>query len=450
MIANAKDAQTSPALAALVLALLTGATTFAPASAAQFSTIYTFTGGADGAYPAIGLLRGEDGSLYGATEGDGHGFWGTVFRLNPPKHPGDPWTKDNLYAFGGKRDGAYPWTRLIFDMDTGALLGTTAGDDGHGDLGTIFRLVPPKKKGKPWTEQIIHRFTGGTDSGFPYDGLVQDPSNGAIYGTAYGDSVLGDFGTVFGYTPDLLHKNWSETLHYNFTGLPNNGAFPEAGLVLGQAGVLYGTTFGGGTGNNKCDVAYVGGYLSGCGVVFSMHIASGQFENLFEGSATGDPSFLGYGELLLDDASNIYGTSVAGGKLGNCKLGNGLTCGTVYTLAPEAGTKATVIQGLTGQNSGQSESGLIWDITRTVLFGTTTLGGPGHCKFNGIKHGCGEVFKLVHDGDKWVYVPVYSFQGGADGYRPHDLVIDSEGTLYGEAELGGINGRGTIFKIESP
>ena len=86
----------------------------------------------------------------------------------------------------------------------------------------------PKKKGKPWTETVLHRFGGGSDGGFPYDGLVQDPATGTIYGTTYGDTMLGDFGTVFGYTPDTFHTRWDETLHYSFTGEEGNGAFAEA------------------------------------------------------------------------------------------------------------------------------------------------------------------------------------------------------------------------------
>ncbi|HTT97060.1 MAG TPA: choice-of-anchor tandem repeat GloVer-containing protein [Rhizomicrobium sp.] len=423
----------------------------AASAAPQFSVIHTFTGGTDGAYPTIGLLRGADGSLYGTTEGgDVKSTFGTVFKLSPPVHDGASWTKTNLYAFQGRKDGAYPWTRLIFDGNTAALLGTTAGDDGHGDIGTIFRLAPPKHDGNPWTEQILHRFKGGTDSGFPYDGLVQDPATGAIYGTAYGNSGSGDFGTVFGYTPDIQHKNWSETLHYNFTAMEGNGAFPEAGLVLGSGGLLYGTTLGGGAQDDSCFTNGVGGFIPGCGTVFSVNVATGEANFLLLPSfTTKQPVYFSYGELLLDDNSNIFGLSQGGAfPLDKCKLKNHTTCGTVFTMLPESDTKAKVISKLIGANSGQSEGGLIWNQAKTVLYGTTTIGGPG-CDADK-KYGCGVVFKLTQDGKDWDYSVIYAFTGGADGYRARDLVIDGNGTLYGEAELGGANGVGTVFKIETP
>jgi uncharacterized repeat protein (TIGR03803 family) len=423
----------------------------AVSAAPQFSVLYTFTGDVDGAYPTIGLLRGGDGSLYGTTEGgDKKGTFGTVFKLSPPAHDGDAWTKTNLYAFQGRTDGAYPWTRLIFDMSTGALLGTTAGDDGHGDIGTIFRLAPPKKNGKPWTEQIIHRFQGGTDSGFPYDGLAQDPATGAIYGTAYGNSGSGDFGSVFGYTPDIQHKTWSETLHYNFTAEEGNGAFPEAGLVLGSGGLLYGTTLGGGNPDGSCRTNGLGGFVIGCGTVFSVNVATGQTNFLLLPSFTKhEPAYLSYGELLLDDDSNIFGVSEAGAfPLDKCGFKQRDTCGTVFTMLPESETHAKIIAKLLGPRTGQSEGGLIWNQTKTAMFGTTAIGGP-KCDADK-KYGCGVVFKLTRDGKDWVYSEVYAFTGGADGYRARDLVIDENGTLYGEAEYGGANGVGTIFKIENP
>jgi hypothetical protein len=395
-------------------------------------------------------LRGSDGSLYGTTEGsDVKGAFGTVFQLSPPAHNGDPWTKTTLYTFQGRKDGAYPWTRLIFDGDTGALLGTTAGDDGHGDVGTIFRLAPPRRKGKPWTEQIIHRFQGGTDSGFPYDGLVQDPETGTIYGTAYGNSALNDFGTLYGYTPDASHAHWTETFHYNFTGSDGNGAFPEAGLTLGSGGILYGTTLGGGAATSPCEVASVGGVVQGCGSIFSVDTSTQQVHFLLASSGSRQPIFFSYGELLLDDASNIYGVSDAGGQpIRKCHLPGDTSCGTAFTLPPQSGTTATVIANFTGANSAESEGGLIWNKTKTVLYGTTTMGGPGCGAAR--KFGCGVVFKLTQDGKKWDYAIVYAFTGAADGYRARDLVIDDDGTLYGEAELGGANGVGTIFKIETP
>jgi hypothetical protein len=52
-----------------------------------------------------------------------------------------------------------------------------------------------------------------------------------------------------------------ETVLHNFTGYPNDGAYPIAGLIADKEGALYGTTQEGG--NNGCN-----GY--GCGTVFKL------------------------------------------------------------------------------------------------------------------------------------------------------------------------------------
>src|SRR5579871_1354214 len=52
------------------------------------TTLYSFSGGADGSQPYAGLVRGYGGELYGTTQYGGTGFNqlgnGTVFSLRPP------------------------------------------------------------------------------------------------------------------------------------------------------------------------------------------------------------------------------------------------------------------------------------------------------------------------------------------------------------------------------
>jgi len=61
--------------------------TYGPGSVLKISTngalttLYSFTGTNDGAYPNAGLVQGSDGSFYGTTFNGGAGGAGTVFRL---------------------------------------------------------------------------------------------------------------------------------------------------------------------------------------------------------------------------------------------------------------------------------------------------------------------------------------------------------------------------------
>ncbi len=53
-------------------------------------------------------------------------------------------------------------------------------------VGTVFSLTPPSSMGGPWTETVLHAFTGsfagGSDGSYPLGGLTVG-KNGILYGT---------------------------------------------------------------------------------------------------------------------------------------------------------------------------------------------------------------------------------------------------------------------------
>jgi len=63
--------------AAIVLLLALAITS----PAQTLTTLYSFTGGKDGAVPYAGLVQGSDGNFYGTTVVGGTGGAGTVFKL---------------------------------------------------------------------------------------------------------------------------------------------------------------------------------------------------------------------------------------------------------------------------------------------------------------------------------------------------------------------------------
>ena len=76
----------------------------------DLTTLYTFTGGGDGGYPTGGLARDDAGDLYGATDLEGNGTgapFGTVFKLAPDG------TLTTLYTFTGKADGGDPTGNVL-------------------------------------------------------------------------------------------------------------------------------------------------------------------------------------------------------------------------------------------------------------------------------------------------------------------------------------------------
>jgi len=210
------------------------------------AVLYTFTGGLDGGTPVAGVISDTKGVLYGTAASGGQYNGGVVFRLSPPK-PGGIWTEKVLHSFKGGTDGSLPLAGLIFD-NLGALYGTTwAGGQRSGGscCGMVFQLKPPLSGTGPWTENVLHRFTGASDSAAPSAGLIFD-SNGALYGTTAGYGP-NDHGNIFQLSPPSSGTGpWTETILHTFTG-GSDGAQPEASLIFDSTGALYGTTHFGGS-----------------------------------------------------------------------------------------------------------------------------------------------------------------------------------------------------------
>jgi uncharacterized repeat protein (TIGR03803 family) len=88
------------------------------ASAQTYTVLHTFSGGADGGYPAGKLVRDSAGNLYGTTSTGGASGLGTLFRL-------DAKGKETvLHNFTGGTDGKNPASGVLRDA-AGNLYGTT-------------------------------------------------------------------------------------------------------------------------------------------------------------------------------------------------------------------------------------------------------------------------------------------------------------------------------------
>ena len=151
------------------------------------TTLYSFTGGADGAGP-YGPVLYKDGVIYGTTVDGGASGFGTVYQVN---NSNGTWQESVLYSFQSGEDGSYPCCGVVMDS-MGNLYGTNEGD-------TIFKLT---NSGDQWTESNAWSFNG-QDGSIPYSRLVWD-SHGNLYGTtAYGGDYCGDggCGTIFKFTP---------------------------------------------------------------------------------------------------------------------------------------------------------------------------------------------------------------------------------------------------------
>ncbi len=103
-----------------------------PASGAE-KIAYAFQNNGDGATP-IGNLASIGGILFGVTQVGGANIYGSIFALNPATG-----ALTSLYSFTGGSDGANPYGGLIaFD---GVLYGTTQVGGANRD-GTVFSVAP--------------------------------------------------------------------------------------------------------------------------------------------------------------------------------------------------------------------------------------------------------------------------------------------------------------------
>jgi uncharacterized repeat protein (TIGR03803 family) len=204
------------------------------------SVIYEFTGGMDGQFPSLqNLTFGADGKLYGTTRGGGTYGSGVVFRLTPTSS--GPWTQTILHTFTGGIDGGGPNGGLIFD-NTGNLYGTTSSGGSskcYPGCGVVFKLTPTRSG--PWIERDLYVFQNGEE---PYGGLIFGPA-GSLYGTTYLGGASGS-GTVFKLSPTTSGP-WTETVLHSFAGFPADGEWPHGTLLQDSSGNLFGTAFFGGT-----------------------------------------------------------------------------------------------------------------------------------------------------------------------------------------------------------
>jgi uncharacterized repeat protein (TIGR03803 family) len=114
--------------------------------------------------------------------------------------------------------------------------------------GAVYSLIPPTSAGGAWTGYTLHEFTTTGDGNGPLGGLAIG-SKGVLYGTTFyggtSTACMNGCGTVFSVTPSSSGTSGTEALLYSFTG-GMDGSGPQATLAISHDGTLYGTTEGGG------------------------------------------------------------------------------------------------------------------------------------------------------------------------------------------------------------
>jgi uncharacterized repeat protein (TIGR03803 family) len=242
--------------------------------------------------------------------------------------------------------------------------------------------------------------------------------HGDLFGTSEQGGDEG-FGAVF----KLTHTGgvWKESTLHSFHEF-KDGYDPHDGLVMDQAGSLYGTTMKGG---KSLD-----------GVVFQMtEDSSGwNFTTLYSFDPHGNDGIVPLSGLTFDQAGSLYGTT----ELGGAK--NSLDVGTVFKFTPGNSNDSLLYSFTGGKDGSQPQAGVVFD-HNGALYGTTFAGGES---------GQGVVFKLTPQADgSYAESVLHSFTGGSDGGGPMGgLVIGKDGALYGTTSVGGRSNQGVVFRLK--
>ncbi len=334
-----------------------------------------------------------------------------------------------IHNFQGDPDGAISSAPLV--RVGKVFYGTTAtgGDYGCGNgCGTVFSLAPPESSGGMWTEKIIYSFAGGNDGCSPEAGLVVGGA-GVLFGTT-DECGSEDQGVAFSLTPPAMPGGaWTETVLHNFGKDRVDGINPVGGLSLGPDGAFYGAAAGGGQFRN--------------GAIYQLSPPSqarDEWTNKilysFTGGDDGGDPITG---LEIDPSSGtLYGTTNQGGTSLE---------GTAFSLAPPSGGETDwtekVLYNFTGGDNGFHANSLLL-APGGILYGTS----------HGLHTTYGAVFSLTppaSPGGGWTFAVLHDFRGSPDGAEPTaGLVVAADWTLYGTTISGGVADHGVVFSMTPP
>jgi len=276
------------------------------------------------------------------------------------------------------------------------------------------------------TFTVLHTFTGGTDGSSPYFGVtVARP--GLLYGTTYGG---GTYSRGVAFALRNSGSGWTLNPLHEF-GDGSDGQDPTALVTVGPNGAIYGTTESGGSANAGT-VFELQPPASAC--LTALCYWNESILHSFQGG-TNDGAVPTRGALIFDQAGNIYGMTSWGGG-GPCNLGGEPGCGTVFELTPSgSGWTENVLHSFDGSDGDLPGYGLIFDTAGPAgnLYGTTNYGGS-----YGGSDGDGTAFELSPSGGgTWTETVLYNFNCFNGGCLPTGTLIhDASGNLYGSVYQG--------------
>jgi uncharacterized repeat protein (TIGR03803 family) len=225
------------------------------------------------------------------------------------------------------------------------------------------------------------------------------------------------------------------------------GYAPKAGLLKGSDGLLYGTT--------RLGATDVSAFTTG--TVYRIATDGTQFEILHrfgiysETNVNGNPKNAdgAYPESALIEGNDgfLYGVTRAGGTFGTGVIFRLRLNGTEFSVLHHFGDVTSAANDSLVKNpDGSSPIGSLVQASNGTLYGTASVGGVnGRGTIFSIQ-GDGTGFDLVHE---FTSISTTSPGDNVDGANPVCGLTDGgDGLLYGVTTLGGLHGVGTVFSLD--
>jgi uncharacterized repeat protein (TIGR03803 family) len=353
----------------------------------------------DGSYPTGSLVQTSNGKLYGTTLYGGDNGQGCIFEFDLSTG-----SATKKFEFNSPVDGINPVKGLTL-ASNGKLYGNTI-EGGTKDKGIIFEYDPANSIYKKKVD-----FGDGNTADTPFSTLTLS-SNGKLYGT----TSSGGFGqgNIFEYDP--ITSSFSSEHDFS-ASVSSDGQLPfGTSLIMATNGKLYGmTTFGG---------------KFAAGVLFEYDLSNRKYTKKFD-FALHSNGFSPYGSLTRSSISKkLYGLTISGGIHNRGVLFE-------YDPATKVYLKKIDFDGITSGGYFYNGSNIIESANGKFYW----------CGYGGL-NALGAIYEFDPIDGK--ITTRFDFQIGAtSGFNPYgDLLLATNGKLYGVTLNGGTNDRGVLFEFD--
>jgi uncharacterized repeat protein (TIGR03803 family) len=458
------------------------------ADGSDMTIIYNYNSQTGGT-PTGNILQASNGDLFGTTRSGGNGG-GTIFKVKP-----DGSDFITLHELNNANDGYGP-VGGVTEASNGKLYGMT-GTAGFFNYGSIFSI---NKDGSNFN--VIFRFNDNDPikSGYSPQGELVQGTDGYLYGSlsSGGDQtkgvvfkilpdgsnftkivvfdgstkgsnpnaslLIGSNGKVYGvtstggahnqgciYVVDNDGANFARLVDFNGTAI---GAFPRCKLTEGSDGLLYGMTTSGGTND--------------LGTIFKIGKDGAGFQKMADFNSSAATPL--YGPLVEAQPGKFIGMTSSGGASGGARIGGAIfsiTSGGLLTIIEDFPQVESLPITLIADPLGEFHYGIAFE-GKPGLFSISPTGqynllfefpsgvsaqkllyaSTGHLWCVGVKDNLSYVFRIKPDGSE--FEPLAGINDNVPLSRLVEWINERpDGTIFGITSRGTVNDPGIIFSIQN-